>query len=214
MTQFDRTFNFMKKPGVIITYVILVVLAYLFADQPLATYFHKLDLRTNLKLLKILTAFGQWAAYLPLFFLAGLYFRYIQKNQVYETMSWYLLACVFVPNMVGFIIKICIGRARPDLLFDIHSFGFYWFQFKSLYWSFPSGHTITVVAVASGLGVLFPKHFYVLLALALCVALSRVLLYHHYLSDVMTGFYLSIVVVGLMTEFFRSKHYLAKTSKT
>jgi membrane-associated phospholipid phosphatase len=208
MTQFDRTFNFMKKPVVIISYIILVVLAYLFADETIASYCHMLELRDNLKLLKILTAFGQWAAYMPLFFLGGLYFRYIQKNKKFETMSWYLLACVLVPNIVGAILKVVIGRARPDLLFESLSFGFYWFQFKSLYWSFPSGHTITVIAVASGLGVLFPKHFYSLLALALCVAMSRILLYHHYLSDVMTGFYISIIVVGLMTGFLRRKHYL------
>lgn len=210
MTQFERTFNLMKKPWAIVLYVVLVVLSYFYVDIPVAVYFHQLDLRNTFPALNVLTAFGQWKAYIILFVFLGFYSRYIHKNDRYEARIWYLLGCVFIPNLIGFIVKVCVSRARPDLLFSDNLFGFYWFQTKDLYWSFPSGHSLTVIGLASGLGVLFPKYFFAFLGFAVLVVLSRVFLYHHYLSDVMTGCYLSILIVGYFTEFLKRKHYLSK----
>lgn len=210
MTQFEKTFNLMKKPLIIGIYAVLVILSYYFVDKSVANYFHQLDVRTTLPILNVLTAFGKWKIYIVLFTLLGLYFRYVQKNDRFEARAWYLLGCVLLPNILGFIIKVCLSRARPDLLFSHNQFGFYWFQRTDLYWSFPSGHALTVIGLASGLGVLFPKYFFSFLGLASLVVLSRVFLYHHYLSDVMTGFYLSVLVVGLFTEFLERKDYLTK----
>ena len=108
-----------------------------------------------------------------------------------------------IPNLFGFVVKIVLGRARPDLLFSIDYFGFYGFKLNNLYWSFPSGHTLTSTALASGLGVIFPRYFYAFLGGALLVASSRILLYHHYLSDVMTGLYMSLLLVGIFTHYFK-----------
>lgn len=69
MSQFEKLFNFMKKPWVIIPYAFLVILVYYFVDQPLATYFYLLDLRVNIPFLVVLTALGKWAAYSVLFLL-------------------------------------------------------------------------------------------------------------------------------------------------
>ena len=210
MTQFEKTFNLMKKPWIIISYAILVCLTYIFLDRPIATYFHQLDLRTNIHALSVLTAFGQWIIYLVLFFCAALYFRFIKANSLNEARSWYLLSCVLAANVVCVVIKVALSRARPDLLFASNEFGFYWFKMKGAYWSFPSGHTTTIVSVAAAWGVLFPRHFYALLTLALLVAASRVLLYYHYVSDVMTGFYLSLLTVGFFTHYLKKNHWLGK----
>ncbi len=53
--------------------------------------------------------------------------------------------------------------------------------------SFPSGHTITAFAVAVSLGVSYPAIFPGLLFCAASVALSRILLGMHFLSDVIAG---------------------------
>lgn len=209
MTQFERTFNLMQKPWVMVLYLVLIILAYHFVDIPLATYFHQLDLRTNLFELKVLTAFGKVFIYVVLFALTGLYFRYV-GNAVYEARSWYLLACILIPNLVCLILKVALSRARPDLLFSSDVFGFYWFKLTASYWSLPSGHTTTVIGLAAGLGVLFPKYFYAFLALAFLVISTRVLLYYHYLSDVMTGFYLSILVIGVLTQYIKKNQYFSK----
>jgi len=53
--------------------------------------------------------------------------------------------------------------------------------------SFPSGHTITAFSVASSLGVFYPGILPGLLFCAASVALSRILLGMHFLSDVLAG---------------------------
>jgi undecaprenyl-diphosphatase len=53
--------------------------------------------------------------------------------------------------------------------------------------SFPSGHTITAFAVAISLGEFYPPLLPGLLFCALSVALSRILLGMHFLSDVVAG---------------------------
>jgi undecaprenyl-diphosphatase len=53
--------------------------------------------------------------------------------------------------------------------------------------SFPSGHTITAFAVAVSLGVFYPGVLAGLLFCAASVALSRILLGMHFLSDVLAG---------------------------
>ena len=121
-----------------------------------------------------------------------------------------MLACLLLVNLFGFVLKIILSRARPDLLFDGNLFGFYWFKFSDLYWSFPSGHSITVVSLASGLSVLFPKYFYALFAVAFLVIVTRVFLCFHYLSDVMTGAYLSVLVVGFFTQSIKRGRCLAE----
>src|SRR6266851_7318374 len=53
--------------------------------------------------------------------------------------------------------------------------------------SFPSGHTITAFSVAVSLGVFYPAILIGLLFCAFSVALSRILLGMHFLSDVLAG---------------------------
>jgi len=53
--------------------------------------------------------------------------------------------------------------------------------------SFPSGHTITAFSVAIALGEFYPALFPALLFCALSIAISRILLGMHFLSDVVAG---------------------------
>lgn len=53
--------------------------------------------------------------------------------------------------------------------------------------SFPSGHSITAFAVTFALGTFYPSAFPVLAFCATSVAISRVLLGMHFLSDVVAG---------------------------
>ena len=53
--------------------------------------------------------------------------------------------------------------------------------------SFPSGHTITAFSVAISLGAFYPSFFALLLFCAFSIAISRILLGMHFLSDVVAG---------------------------
>jgi undecaprenyl-diphosphatase len=53
--------------------------------------------------------------------------------------------------------------------------------------SFPSGHTITAFAITIALSEFYPSLFPALLFCALSIAVSRILLGMHFLSDVLAG---------------------------
>ncbi|MFI4962463.1 MAG: phosphatase PAP2 family protein [Legionellales bacterium] len=208
MTLFDRMFNGMRKPWVILVFLVLVVLSFIYVDRPLATYFHQMDLRTNRHWLYWVTALGQWKIDVLILVFVGLYFRFVAKNLRYERNTWFLLSCILAVNLINCVLKIALGRARPELLFSSNEYGLYWLQLKDAYWSMPSGHAATSTALAAGLGVLIPEYVIGFLFLAFFVCATRVLLYYHYLSDVLTGFYMSVIVVGIIALYFKKNRSL------
>ncbi len=67
--------------------------------------------------------------------------------------------------------------------------------------SFPSGHTITAFSVAISLGVYYPAMLAGLLFCAFSVAVSRILLGMHFLSDVLAGATIGSVLGYAMAVF-------------
>lgn len=65
-------------------------------------------------------------------------------------------------------------------------------------YSFPSGHSITAFAVATSLGLFYPQLLAVLLTAAFLIAASRIILGMHFLSDVLVGCALG-VLLGLVS---------------
>ncbi len=63
-------------------------------------------------------------------------------------------------------------------------------------YSFPSGHSITAFGVATALGLFYPQLMAVLLTAAFLIAASRIILGMHFLSDVVAG-----CAIGLMLGF-------------
>lgn len=198
MHQSEKLYQWMKNPFLMMGYFILLVLLFEFVDKPVALYCHQLALRTHFPMLYIFDLLGRGKIYLLLFVLLGLLFRYVWKNETYEKRAWYLLILVFIPYVLNFILKITFGRARPELLFFHQEYGFYWFQFKNLYWSFPSGHTTMVISLSWAIAFLFPRYFIPCLILSFLVISSRVALCNHYLSDVLGAFYITVLVVGAL----------------
>ncbi|HEV3333721.1 MAG TPA: phosphatase PAP2 family protein [Bryobacteraceae bacterium] len=80
-------------------------------------------------------------------------------------------------------IKKATGRKRPGA-FEPHCWAT---LLPPDQFSFPSGHTITAFAVAVSLSMFYPSLAIGLLFCAISVALSRILLGMHFLSDVLAG---------------------------
>jgi membrane-associated phospholipid phosphatase len=91
-------------------------------------------------------------------------------------------------------LKILFGRARPYVWLAGDDSGFGFFRYGSKFASFPSGHTTTSVAAALALGAMFPRWRPLFLVAALLIALSRIALDVHYLSDVIAGALLGAAV--------------------
>ena len=80
-------------------------------------------------------------------------------------------------------IKKATGRKRPNC-FEPHCWAT---LLPPDQFSFPSGHTITAFAVAISLSMFYPSLAIGLIFCAVSVALSRILLGMHFLSDVLAG---------------------------
>jgi len=81
------------------------------------------------------------------------------------------------------ILKRSVGRRRPCAL-EPHC----WANLLPPdQFSFPSGHSITAFAVAVSLGAFYPAALPVLMFCAASVAISRLLLGMHFLTDVVAG---------------------------
>jgi membrane-associated phospholipid phosphatase len=106
----------------------------------------------------------------------------------------FLLASIAASGLAVDLLKIVFGRTRPKLLFADGTYDFSWLGLAADYWSFPSGHTAAVAALATALWCLWPRHFLFYIALASVVAASRVVTGAHYLSDVLVGGFVAILV--------------------
>ncbi|NPA04012.1 MAG: phosphatase PAP2 family protein [Epsilonproteobacteria bacterium] len=157
-------------------------LSVLYLDAPLAYYFHN----NHLAIFKSITELGNAFYYLVGFLGLFLWFRYKEKLDKAVEML-YLFFSVFLSGVLVAIPKILIGRPRPKLFFQGESFYPQWLEFKGSLWSMPSGHSATAFAVGVGLALLYPRYRWFFIALAALVAISRVVLTKHYLSDIIVG---------------------------
>ncbi len=209
MIPFDRLLKTMLQPWVAMGYLCFVVLSFFYFDKPVAYFFHGLPLKAKLPLLSLVSMVGVGFAYIAVFFLLALFFRYIHRSKEYEARSWFLWLCVLIPNLICLVFKLLLGRARPELLFDSQLYGIYGMHFTRPFWSFPSGHTTTITGLVFGLCVVFPRHCYAFLFAGLLVISTRVILTQHYLSDVLTTAYLTLLEVGLVLIILRRKAWLS-----
>ncbi|MGD9615475.1 MAG: phosphatase PAP2 family protein [Alphaproteobacteria bacterium] len=106
----------------------------------------------------------------------------------------FLLVSVAASGLAVNLLKVVFGRTRPKLLFADGTYDFGWLGLAADYWSFPSGHTAVVAALATALWCLWPRHVLFYIALASVVAASRVVTGAHYLSDVVVGGFVAVLV--------------------
>lgn len=208
MQPFKRLLGVVTRPWFIGLYLVFLAALFLYVDKPVAEYFHSLDLRHNFSFLNHLTKLGLSAVYMAAFLAGALFFRYLYPNAILEARFWFLWFCVMGSGIICVILKILIGRARPSMWFEVQYYGFYGLQSKAPFWSFPSGHTTTVMALACGLSILFPRHWLICLFFGFLVALSRVLLVHHYLSDIFAASYFVVVEIGILLWVLEKRSWL------
>lgn len=165
--------------------------SYAFIDRPLALYLRGIDPAVQ-RVFLFVTRFGLGGTYLvPLALLiaAGL----ATGRRALTERSAFVFAAIALPGIFADIIKPVFGRARPELLFQEHLFGFTWIGAHANHWSFPSGHSVTIVALATALYALCPTLWPVYVIAAVLVLASRVIVEAHYLSDVIAGAYLGFI---------------------
>lgn len=106
----------------------------------------------------------------------------------------FIFAAIGASGLVADTLKVIVGRARPKLLFLDGTYDFTWFGWHADHWSFPSGHAATAAALMTALWCLWPRPLWLYVAMATLVAVSRVVTGQHYLSDVIAGGVVGVLV--------------------
>jgi len=204
--EFKKVLPIIKSPFLGLGISLVSLMSYFFMDKPLA-WFIKIHTSSNSlfhSVINLITKFGEGGLYVLLFGFLFLFNRYKLKNTA-EAKQWlYLLVVASCSGLICDLLKFIFGRARPLALFDHHDYGFYFFKTRYIYVSFPSGHATTAAAVAVGLALLWPRYWKECFIAAFFVALSRVLMDVHFLSDVLMGLYLgAMIALGVAYSFKR-----------
>ncbi len=72
-------------------------------------------------------------------------------------------------------------------MLDTGEYGFSWFDFGYSVASFPSGHSVTALSAYVVFALIFPKFRILFIFAGIIIALSRIVVGAHYLSDVIVG---------------------------
>jgi len=192
--------------------LIAFVIAVCDFDQPIAWFFN-VDHDRLFALFQRITVFGlgeTWLLPTGLATVILVAIGYSPRFTVFRErwLAWalvpaYMFASVGLAGLAADFLKILIGRTRPVLLFRHDDFTWTGLTLHADHWSLPSGHTTTIAALATALTILWPRHVAAYVLLAGLVALSRIGLTEHYLSDTIAGGWLGIVVTLYVTAVFR-----------
>ena len=96
----------------------------------------------------------------------------------------FVFLAVGVPGLLVSVVKRFIGRVRPS---SAGPFAYEPFHWRPDFASLPSGHTTTAFATLVAVGALFPRARPFLWGFALLIAVSRIALGAHFVSDVIAG---------------------------
>lgn len=186
---------------VILSGTVLIYISYYQWDIPVAYYCRGLS-RSVLDIAEIITNAGDSKWYFILFVPAFILVRFIKKNRDWSMKLLFLVIAISTSGLINMLIKWIAGRNRPINLFNQGVFGFNYFEIGYELNSFPSGHALTAFSLAAALSILFPRCSVFAFIAATAIALSRVMITAHYLSDVVAGAMIGIVCTLVVKYYF------------
>lgn len=105
--------------------------------------------------------------------------------------AWVGIQAFVTAGLIEYTLKYVVGRPRPAVAETL---------FGPELDSFPSGHATSVFAVATALASSYPALRWPLYGLATAIALGRVYLSRHYLSDVLAGALIGFAIASLLVR--------------
>jgi membrane-associated phospholipid phosphatase len=184
---------------------IVCLLSYFYLDRSIAYYFRSMDPRV-IAVFNVITQLGNSTGYLIITALMFIIFRFIHINMKFAWRSLFVFLAVSISGLLTDILKYVFARYRPIALFEDGLYGFDFFQSQYRMTSFPSGHANTITALMLAVYFMFPKYRLVYISIALPVIASRLVLCHHFLSDVVFGAGLAGVTTFYLVDYFTRKH--------
>ena len=120
--------------------------------------------------------------------------------------SIFSFSYIFLVGLITQLLKHLIGRPRPNYTVFDESLGFNFFSTDSAFHSFPSGHSSTIVSVVLILSLLIPSLRSFFYLFGFLIAISRVVVGAHFVTDVLAGAVVAVMVYKIFLFFF-NKYY-------
>jgi membrane-associated phospholipid phosphatase len=180
--------------------LILCMVSYAFADIQAALWFYALKNTIYYQFFNFITIFGESQWYLVPGLL--LFVAFYKTKSLLASRALYLFSTVALSGIVADIIKYIAGRARPKLYFNNNLYLFDFFHTEADWTSFPSGHSATAFSAAMVLSIYYPRWKVLFYGCASLIALSRLFITKHYISDVIAGSYLGCASTVLLYNLY------------
>lgn len=123
-------------------------------------------------------------------------------------LSLYFFLTIGATSALVHLVKLIVGRARPELFAEHGAYSLTPFAYDDLYSSFPSGHSAAVGAFFGAFSMLVPRLRPLFLLGALAIGVSRVIVGAHYPSDVAAGLLLGLWTAIATAYVFARKAWL------
>jgi len=195
--------------------LIITALLYFFCDQSVSVWIsqnHEIS-----DLYKGLTHFAHGIelsfdvkTLLAGFFLALLGMRLCKYQGFFYQVALIIFLLLIFNNILAYFVKHLMGKVRPAYFLAHGDFGFKFFQSNDTFLSFPSGHAIDIMTIASVFMFVYPRFRAIIFAFAILFCLSRVWYLKHFLSDVFFGsalVFISFPVAIYLLEQLSHYHY-------
>jgi undecaprenyl-diphosphatase len=114
----------------------------------------------------------------------------------------FIFLAIALPGLTVTIVKRLIGRVRPS---DLGPFAYIPWSWQPAYASMPSGHATTAYAAAVAIGAVWPRARVPMWIFAGVIALSRVVITAHYVSDVIAAAFVGAFGAMLVRNWFAAR---------
>lgn len=162
---------------------VLVLAAAFYFDVPVRNWMLQHQTRGGLAFMRQVSRWGDWPPHV-LVGMIGAGVAHLAKSRRWTVIFIAMVLSCALAGSIGPIIKGATGRARPSAKMSVGWIGPTWSQ---KHHSFPSGHTTSSAAFFGALCLAQRKIGIPLLGITVLVAISRLYLNAHYLSDVVSG---------------------------
>lgn len=166
--------------------IILVAFSFII-DNKLANLISDMQLSLLITIFKIITMIGNIEVILPILIVISIIFYYRKKKL---SGIWLSTICTLI---ISSVMKLLINRPRPFEAIQIDS----WIN-TSLS-SFPSGHSMIMFSILPFLVKNYNSYKTYFWIIAILVALSRIILNVHYLSDVIAGAFIGYIIGSILS---------------
>ena len=180
--------------------LLLIFLSYYFVDRPVAIFCRQID-QNIVQVFDWITELGISTWYLVASLFLFVFFRFYQKKRINANRSLFVFAAVALSGIAAIVVKLTVARYRPKIFFEKGLYGFDFFNGGYEFNSFPSGHAATIFSLATAMSLFWPRYRAYFFVVAFAVALSRIVLTSHFVSDVIAGAFIGALTVLLLKKY-------------